>query len=159
MIAISLEPMLKIGEVARSSGLPVKTIRYYEEIGLLTPTVERSQTGYRLFNGQITNRLAFIKRAQSLGLTLNEIKDILTIHDRGELPCGEVKQHLQDRVHAISEQIRALETLRSELEGLLSGWQENPPPELISQTICPNIQKQGETARNREKPLLRVHRL
>jgi hypothetical protein len=70
-----------------------------------------------------------------------------------------VKQHLQDRVHAISEQIKALETLRSELEGLLSGWQENPPPELISQTICPNIQKQGETARNRGKQLLRASRL
>jgi MerR family copper efflux transcriptional regulator len=137
------KPLLKIGEVSSHSGLPVKTIRYYEEIGLLTPTVERSQTGYRLFNEQITNRLAFIKRAQALGLTLNEIKDILHVHDRGELPCGEVKQHLQDKVSAISEQIRALETLRSELEGLLSGWQESPPPGLISQTICPNIQKKG----------------
>ncbi|HEY9655818.1 MAG TPA: MerR family DNA-binding transcriptional regulator, partial [Crinalium sp.] len=50
MITTATKQLLKIGEVATSSGLPVKTIRYYEEIGLLTPTVERSQAGYRLFN-------------------------------------------------------------------------------------------------------------
>jgi MerR family copper efflux transcriptional regulator len=137
--------LLKIGEVASLSGLPVKTVRYYEEIGLLTPTVERSQSGYRLFNGQIINRLAFIKRAQSLGLSLGEIKDILNIHDQGQLPCGEVKHHLQDKVIAITQQIEALETLRSELQGLLSGWQESPPAHLISQTICPNIQEVTES--------------
>jgi DNA-binding transcriptional MerR regulator len=133
--------LLKIGEVASTSGLPVKTIRYYEEIGLLAPVVERSETGYRLFHDQILNRLAFIKRAQSLGLSLNEIKDILNVHDQGELPCGEVKQHLQDKVAAINQQIAVLETLKAELQGLLSGWQECPPPHLIAQTICPNIQR------------------
>ncbi|WP_421657903.1 heavy metal-responsive transcriptional regulator [Leptothermofonsia sp. ETS-13] len=132
--------LLKIGEVASLSGLPVKTVRYYEEIGLLAPMVERSQAGYRLFDGQIINRLAFIKRAQSLGLTLDEIRNILNVHDQGQLPCGEVKQHLQDKLTAITQQIEALETLRSELQGLLSGWQESPPAHLISQTICPNIQ-------------------
>jgi len=106
--------LLKIGEVATSSGLPVKTIRYYEEIGLLIPTVGRSQVGYRLFNEAVLNRLAFIKRAQSLGLALTEIKDILAVHDEGELPCCEVKEHLQAKVAIVSEQIQALETLRAE---------------------------------------------
>ncbi|MBC7970065.1 MAG: heavy metal-responsive transcriptional regulator [Verrucomicrobia bacterium] len=132
--------LLKIGEVATSSGLPVKTIRYYEEIGLLIPTVGRSQVGYRLFNEAVLNRLAFIKRAQSLGLALTEIKDILAVHDEGELPCCEVKEHLQAKVAIVSEQIQALETLRAELNGILSGWQEHPPAHLIEQTICPNIQ-------------------
>lgn len=132
--------LLKIGEVAAASGLPVKTIRYYEEIGLLMPTVERSQVGYRLFNEEVLNRLAFIKRAQTLGLALTEIKAILTVHDEGDLPCCEVKQHLQDKVAIVSQQIQALETLRTELNGILSGWQEHPPAHLIEQTICPNIQ-------------------
>ncbi|WP_017719464.1 heavy metal-responsive transcriptional regulator [Kamptonema formosum] len=132
--------LLKIGSVAARTGLPVKTIRYYEEIGLLTPAVERSESGYRLFDGQVLNRLAFIKRAQSLGLSLSEIKEILNVHDRGDLPCGEVKQRLQAKLEAISEQIEALQTLKAELQGVLSGWQEQPPAERIAQTICPNIQ-------------------
>ncbi len=140
MVIAADKHLLKIGEVANISGLPVKTIRYYEEIGLLTPVVERSQTGYRLFHNQILNRLAFIKRAQSLGLKLNEIKDILEVHDKGEIPCGEVKQHLQERVTTIYRQIVALETLKAELQELLLEWEESPPPNLIAQKICPNIQ-------------------
>ncbi len=134
------EKSLKIGEVSATSGLPVKTIRYYEEIGLLEPTVERADSGYRIFDSTVLNRLAFIKRSQSLGLTLTEIKEILQVHDRGELPCGEVRHHLEAKVAAIDEQIRSLETLRSELKGILKGWQEQPPEDQIAQTICPNIQ-------------------
>ena len=132
------EAGLKIGEVAQVSGLSVKTIRYYEEIGLLTPTVSRSESGYRLFGDGIVSRLGFIKRSQSLGLSLHEIKEILGTHDRGELPCHEVRHHLQGRVEAITQQIEALESLRSELRQVLSDWQEQPQP--VAQAICPNIQ-------------------
>ncbi len=136
-----MDKLLKIGEIAENSGLPVKTIRYYEEIGLLTPTVERSESGYRLFHSETLNRLAFIKRSQSLGLNLKEIQQILAIHDQGDLPCGEVKQHLEAKVAAITHQIDALKTLRAELQGILSGWQEQPSADRIQHTICPNIQK------------------
>jgi DNA-binding transcriptional MerR regulator len=132
--------LLKIGEVAAESGLSVKTIRYYEETGLLLPTVERSESGYRLFQPQVLNRLAFIRRSQSLGLTLQEIQQILAVHDHGQLPCGEMRQHLQLKVEAIEQQIQALETLRAELKGILSGWQNQPSSDRIAQTICPNIQ-------------------
>lgn len=138
--ALETAQSLKIGEVASASGLPVKTIRYYEEIGLLTPTVGRSESGYRLFDEQVLNRLAFIKRAQALGLSLSEIQQILGVHDQGQLPCGEVKQHLEAKVEAINAQIEALETLKAELNGILSGWQAQPPAHRIDQTICPNIQ-------------------
>lgn len=140
MVSASPSQRLKIGEVATESGLPVKTIRYYEEIGLLTPNVLRSESGYRLFEVTVLNRLAFIKRAQGLGLTLTEIKDILAVHDQGTLPCGEVKQHLQDKVDAIDRQIESLTTLRTELAGILSGWQDHPAPQTIAHTICPNLQ-------------------
>lgn len=131
---------LKIGEVASQSGLPVKTIRYYEEIGLLAPTVKRSESGYRLFDNQVLNRLAFIKRSQSFGLSLNEIKTILNLHDQGQLPCGEVKQLVQQKLADLADRIEALETLRGELQGLLSGWQDRPSADRIARTICPNIQ-------------------
>ncbi len=68
-----------------------------------------------------------IKRSQALGLSLKEIKTILDIHDSGELPCGVFKQHLQLKLQAITEQIAALEILKSELEGILFSWQEIPP--------------------------------
>ena len=140
MQTISTAALLRIGEVAAESGLPVKTIRYYEETGLLLPTVERSESGYRLFQPQVLNRLAFIRRSQSLGLTLQEIQQILAVHDHGQLPCGEMRQHLQLKVEAIEQQIQALETLRAELKGILSGWQNQPSSDRIAQTICPNIQ-------------------
>ncbi|GAB4285082.1 MAG: hypothetical protein Fur0025_16360 [Oscillatoriaceae cyanobacterium] len=131
---------LKIGQVAAASGLPVKTIRYYEEIGLLEPTVARSDTGYRLFDAGVLNRLDFIKRAQSLGLSLSAIKEILEIRDRGELPCGEVKHRLLGKVEVINSQIQALEMLKSELLELLSEWEERPSTDKLAHTICPNLQ-------------------
>ncbi|HEY9629607.1 MAG TPA: heavy metal-responsive transcriptional regulator [Coleofasciculaceae cyanobacterium] len=135
------QTLLKIGEVAAQTGLPVKTIRYYEEIGLLTPTVARSAAGYRLFDAQVLNRLAFVKRSQALGLSLAEVQQILQVHDQGELPCGEVRQHLQVKLEDLNQQIEALEILRAELQGILSGWQEKPEGDRIRKTICPNIQK------------------
>jgi len=132
--------LLKIGEVARITHLPVKTIRYYEEIGLLTPNVERSKSGYRLFKTEVINRLGFIKKAQSLGLSLNEIQGILNIYENGDLPCNEMKQQLLTKVAEINEQIAALLALRKELEGLLGRWEEEPQADRIASTICPNIQ-------------------
>jgi len=131
---------LKIGEVASLSGVPIKTIRYYDEIGLLAPTVDRSESGYRLFSPLVLKRLAFVRRAQSLGLKLNEIQHILMIHDQGHLPCGEVRQHLEAKVEAINTQISMLETLKHELQDILSGWREQPACHEVTQIICPNLQ-------------------
>lgn len=136
------EKLHKIGEVAAFSGLSVKTIRYYDEIGLLSPNVKRSPSGYRLFAPTVFKRLDFIKRAQTLGLSLGEIEHILQVRDRGELPCHEAKQHLQAKVAAISQQIQELETLKAELQSTLNLWDEQPPPEAIERTICPNIQRE-----------------
>ncbi|MEG4120567.1 heavy metal-responsive transcriptional regulator [Microcoleus sp. N9_B4] len=135
------EKLYKIGSVAACSGLSVKTVRYYEEMGLLSPAVKRSPAGYRLFGETVFNRLAFIKRSQALGLSLQEIKDILQVRDRGELPCSEAKQHLTAKVEEISVQIAALETLKGELLGILNCWQEQPSEASITSTICPNIQR------------------
>ncbi|HBL11466.1 MAG TPA: heavy metal-responsive transcriptional regulator, partial [Cyanobacteria bacterium UBA11162] len=79
----ALDSWLKIGDVSSQTGLSVKTIRYYEEMGLLAPTTTRSESGYRLFTPQALKRLAFIKRAQSLGLSLSEIHEILEVYDSG----------------------------------------------------------------------------
>lgn len=132
--------LLKIGQVASESNLSVKTIRYYEELGLLSSVLQRGENAYRLFYPTVFNRLAFIKRAQSLGLSLKEIQEILVVHDQGNLPCGVVKNRLLSKLEELKQQIEALELLKSELQGILSGWQDKPSPEKITRTICPNIQ-------------------
>ncbi|GAB1543870.1 Hg(II)-responsive transcriptional regulator [Scytonema sp. NUACC21] len=132
------EQSKQIGEVAKESGVPIKTIRYYEELGLLKAS-GRTEGGFRLFNSDVFKRLNFIKRAQHLGLTLSEIKDFLDVHDEGFLPCDRVKVKLKDKLAAIDEQIRQLRILKTELEGLLSG-RENVP-EQNEQTICPIIEQ------------------
>lgn len=127
-----------IGSVAKESGVPIKTIRYYEELGLLK-AMGRTEGGYRLFKSDIFARLNFIKRAQSLGLSLAEIKEFLDIHDRGDLPCDRVKLKLENKLSEIERQIQQLQLLKQELKGLLSGGETIP--ETSEQTICPIIER------------------
>ncbi|WP_298612034.1 MerR family DNA-binding protein [uncultured Thermosynechococcus sp.] len=126
-----------IGTVAQGSGLPVKTIRYYAELGLLR-TVGRTSGGYRLFGEDVFARLSFIKRAQSLGLSLSDIKACLEVYDRGEVPCDHIKEKLEEKLAAIEAQIQQLHLLQQELQGLLSGWRSPPYPS--ADTICPILQ-------------------
>jgi MerR family transcriptional regulator, copper efflux regulator len=136
----TLSNAFQIGGVAKLSALSVKTIRYYTDIGLLEPHVERSPTRYRLYSPEVLERLAFIRRSQSLGLSLTEIQDILEIHDRGVLPCGQAKQYLESKLDEIETQIRHLEVLRTEIKGVLLGWKQPPLTEYETETICPNLQ-------------------
>ncbi len=133
----------QIGEVSIRSGLPVKTIRYYTDIGLLNPQVRRSPSGYRLYESDVLNRLTFIRRTQALGLSLSEIRDILEIHDHGNLPCGQVKQYLESKLAEIEAQICQMELLRSEVQGILSAWKEPLPTAYQAQTICPNLKNRN----------------
>lgn len=84
----------QIGLVAKESGVPIKTIRYYEELGLLKAST-RTEGGFRLFDSNVFARLSFIKRSQSLGLSLLEIKEFLNVHDQGDLPCDHIKPELK----------------------------------------------------------------
>ena len=131
------EPLKQIGSVAKQSGIPIKTIRYYEELGLLK-ALGRTEGGYRLFNSDVLTHLKFIKRAQSLGLSLLEIKEFLEVHEKGDLPCDHIKVKLEDKVAAIEQQIRDLQILKQELDGILSGW--TTIPQHPEETICPIIQ-------------------
>lgn len=131
---------LKIGAVAQRSGLSVQTLRYYEDLGLLAPTVSRSDHNYRLFSPQVFSRLDFIRRSQTLGLSLQDIKEILQVHDGGTLPCGVVKNHLQEKLAHLQRQIQALETQKQEIQRLISQWQDFPSAIAEKERICPNLQ-------------------
>lgn len=130
--------LLLIGQVTALSQVPIRTIRYYESLGLIAAS-ERTEGGYRQFDESVLARLAFIKRSQSLGLSLQEIGELLQVYDRGELPCHDVQAKLENKIVEIDRQIDQLLTLRSELGGILSGWENFSS--LQAGTICPVIQK------------------
>ncbi|PSB22002.1 heavy metal-responsive transcriptional regulator [Phormidesmis priestleyi ULC007] len=127
-----------IGSVAKESGIPIKTIRYYEELGLLK-TMGRTEGGYRLFSADVFTRLNFIKRAQNLGMSLSEIREFLEVHDQGDLPCDQVQEKLRDKLVDIDRQIQQLQILKQELERLLVRGQVLP--ENSAATICPIIEQ------------------
>lgn len=105
---------LLIGEVAAHAGVNAKTVRYYESIGLL-PQPNRTPNGYRSYSAADVSRLIFVRRAQSLGLSLGTIQDILVLQDAGNRPCAEVQQVASNRVLEIDRQIADLQRLREEL--------------------------------------------
>lgn len=130
--------LLLIGQVTALSGVSIRTIRYYESLGLIQ-SLERTEGGFRQFSSDVLTRLSFIKRAQSLGLSLQEIGEILQVYDGGKPACDDIQHKLKDKILEIDRQIEQLLTLQHELRGLLSGWDSLPiKPE---DTICPIIQK------------------
>ncbi|MBD2516282.1 heavy metal-responsive transcriptional regulator [Nostoc sp. FACHB-973] len=131
------EKLLLIGQVTNLSKIPIRTIRYYESLGLIKSS-KRTEGGFRQFSLDVLTRLAFIKRAQNFGLSLEEIGDILQVYDQGQAPCGEIQEKLEEKVLQIDRQIDQLLTLRSEIKGLLSGWQNMDNQH--EDTICPNMQ-------------------
>ncbi|MCW5316736.1 MerR family DNA-binding protein [Nostoc sp. KVJ3] len=134
------EKLLLIGQVTDISGIPIRTIRYYESLGLLKSS-RRTEGGFRQFSLDVLTRLAFIKRAQNLGLSLEEIGNILQVYDQGQAPCGEIKEKLEDKLLQIDRQMDQLLTLRSEIKGLLSGWKNINDHH--KDTICPIIQNKS----------------
>ena len=129
--------LLLIGQVTDLSGVPIRTIRYYESLGLLQ-SLERTEGGFRQFSLSVLTRLSFIKRAQSLGLSLQEIGEILQVYDGGKPPCNEIQQKLNDKILEIDHQVELLFGLRNELKTLLSSWDNLTTKS--EKTICPNIQ-------------------
>jgi MerR family transcriptional regulator, copper efflux regulator len=128
---------LKIGELSTRSQVPIKTIRYYEEIGLLL-MADRTEGHFRLFPSETIQRLLFIKRLQMLGLSLQEVKDCLALFDRGELPCAELRVKLERHIEAIDQQIQEMTALRQQLCDTLQDWDETPQAQ--ENIICPNLQ-------------------
>jgi DNA-binding transcriptional MerR regulator len=103
-----------------------KTIRYYESIRVL-PEPERTPSGYRDYDDSYVGRLTFIRTAQRLGITLDEVKEILGFRERGEEPCAYVREVLAAQVTSIDRRIRELQQLRGELVELAAAADHLPP--------------------------------
>jgi len=135
----NLKPVF-IGRLAQQTGLAIKTIRYYEEVGLL-PKAQRTLSGYRLYARDAADRLIFIKKAQSLGLRLEEIKEILDLADRGRCPCGHVQDLLKKRLRELRQKIADLRLIERRVQGAVrQGCPPNFKPK--GKAVCPTIERQ-----------------
>lgn len=127
---------LKIGDVAKQTQVAVGALRYYEDQGLIHS--ERGDNGYRYYSPDIVQQVLFIKKAQSLGLSLGEIREILMVHRRGDLPCEFVQHLLQEKIQQLEVKIQEMILFKTELEAYRDRWsrdQIRPQPA----DICPLI--------------------
>jgi DNA-binding transcriptional MerR regulator len=113
--------MLKIGDVSKRSGVGIEALRFYEKSGLLDKP-SRTLSGYRVYEPEILERLAFIKQAQALGFSLDEIKRIVEDARKGESPCDEVREIVRRRLEELDERMREMKRYRKELAETLEEW-------------------------------------
>ncbi|HEU4596851.1 MAG TPA: MerR family transcriptional regulator [Pyrinomonadaceae bacterium] len=114
---------LRIGEVARESGVGVETLRFYERRGLLGRP-RRTGANYRLYDEAVLERLAFIKRAQAVGFSLDEITEILSESEAGQLPCRHVREMARRKLEELDRRLAELQRYRRELGRTLREWDE-----------------------------------
>lgn len=118
---------MNISDVARKSGLPVKTIRYYEDIGLISPA--RSENGYRSFVGNDLHKLAFIGRARSLGFTIQECRDLLMLYNDQDRASADVKKIAMAHLEDIDRKRAELKEMRDTLAHLVAACAGNDRPD------------------------------
>jgi MerR family mercuric resistance operon transcriptional regulator len=122
---------LKIGQLARAAGITVETIRYYQRRGLIA-CPPKPVNGFRDYGEPLLQRLHFIKRAKSLGFTLDEIAHLLRL---SEADCADVQQLAQHKLDQVSLKISHLQRLQQALEQLLDQCHQRP-----SDAHCPIIE-------------------
>ncbi|MEA2002037.1 MAG: heavy metal-responsive transcriptional regulator [Actinomycetota bacterium] len=130
---------MKIGELARVTGVSTKTIRYYEEIGVL-PEPERADNGYRLYAESAVDRLTFVKDAQATGLSLDEIAAILGLRERGEATCNHVMHLLEHHLKQLDSRIAALQKTRATLTAIADRAQQLDPADCVDPNRCQTIE-------------------
>jgi DNA-binding transcriptional MerR regulator len=129
-----------IGKLAKRVGLDSRTLRFYETIRLL-PKPRRSESGYRLYDPSIVERIEFIQKGQSLGLTLRQAREILELGERGDCPCGHVKRLLKTKIIELERKIKDLGYLKRRIHQVLT---LRCAPEDFKPTgaaLCPTIAK------------------
>lgn len=126
---------MRIGQLAQETGTTTKTIRYYEQIGLI-PEPERTPSGYRDYDPAAGQQLRFIQSAQAAGLSLSEIQTVIKIGATDRSTCEHVEGLLQDKIAEVDDRLRSLEAAKNELARLLNHAQVLQPSECGDGTIC-----------------------
>lgn len=118
---------MNVGEVARHSGLPAKTIRFYEDIGLIKP--DRATNGYRTYSRDDAHRLAFLKRARSLGFSIEECRQLLALYQDKSRASQDVRRIAISHVEAIERKIAELQSMRATLHTLVDACHGDHRPD------------------------------
>ena len=118
---------MNIGAASKITSLPAKTIRYYEEIGLVNPA--RSANGYRDYDEQKIHQLAFLHRARSLGFSIDECWLLLSLYDDKHRASGDVKRIAQGKIAEIDRKITELSAMRSTLSHLAESCHGDQRPD------------------------------
>ena len=127
---------LLIGELAQQVGVDTKTIRFYEESGVL-PLPRRLPNGYRVYDEDDVSRLRFVRGARSLDLALDDISEVLDFRDRGEAPCRYVVGLLHEKLAEVDARIDELKRLRLELQALSAAADELPADDIeMKACVC-----------------------
>ncbi len=126
---------MRIGELAAAAGTTTKSLRFYEQAGLLLPPA-RTAAGYRDYAADAVPRLEFIRRGQRAGLTLAQIREVLQIRDSGQAPCRHVEQVLGHRLVELDRQIAELLELRATVAQLHLQAPSPEPGSCDAQTVC-----------------------
>ena len=108
---------MNIGEVAKMAELPIKTIRYYEEIGFIQP--KRSANGYRSFRVSDVHKLAFLGRSRSLGFSIDDCRTLLQLYENDTRASADVKQIAQEHLARIDAKVKELQAMRNTLSDLI----------------------------------------
>ncbi len=128
---------MNIGDAARQSGLPPKTIRYYEDIGLVSPL--RSANGYRAFPTAELHKLSFLSRARALGFTIEDCRTLLALYEDGQRASSDVKSVAQQHLDRIDAKITDLRAMRETLSHLVDACAGDHRPD------CPILNGLSDT--------------
>ena len=131
---------MRIGQLARASGFPAKTIRYYEALGLL-PEPTREASGYRSYESSQLRRLELIRLAKAAGLSLSEIADILNAGTGPGVDCNHAVALLTDKLARVRIQIIELQQLEAALEHTIDAHRRDELPTSVSPDDCPVIER------------------
>ena len=152
---------LKIGELAKRTGSPVETIRYYEREGLL-PEPARSEGNYRVYADTDLERLQFIRHCRSLDMTLEEIRNLLRFRDAPDRNCGEVNALLDEHIQHVGKRIKELKLLQRNLRALRNLCQQEQATKDcgILQSLGSAVKKQLPSSfeEHRNSRLRKTHR-
>ena len=118
---------MNIKEVAQRSGLPAKTIRYYEEIGLIQPA--RADNGYRDYSADDIHRLAFLRRARGLGFSIDDCRQLMALYRDKSRASQDVRAIARSHVTAIEEKLRELQAMRKTLQTLIGACHGDDRPD------------------------------
>ncbi len=130
---------MNIGVVADRSGLPAKTIRYYEDIGLVRPS--RSENGYREFAVEDLHKLAFLGRARSLGFTIEDCRTLLSLYEDRARSSSEVKSIAQNHLQRIDSKIAELQALSAALRDLVTRCHGDTRPECPIMDVLARVEE------------------